>query len=102
MRKLLKQPPMILDTLTAKKAYESKEARKGLSGRDHLISLLKGISWRVVGTIDTIIISYFVTGKMHLALSIGSIEVFTKITLFYLHDRAWELARARKNLAKNG
>ena len=58
-------------------------------GKGHLISLAKGVSWRIIGTIDTIIISYLITGQMKFALSIGSIEVFSKIILFYFHDRAW-------------
>lgn len=53
-------------------------------------SILKTISWRAVGTIDTIIISYVVIGDISSALSIGSIELFTKMTLYYLHERAWE------------
>lgn len=59
-------------------------------GKDHLISFTKGISWRLIGTIDTIIISYFVTGQMKFALSIGTVEVFTKIILYYFHERAWK------------
>jgi hypothetical protein len=42
-------------------------------GRDHLISFAKGISWRLIGTIDTIIISYLITGQWKFALSIGSV-----------------------------
>ncbi len=41
-------------------------------------SIMKSISWRVVGTIDTMVISYLITGKLTLALSIGSVEVLTK------------------------
>lgn len=52
-------------------------------------SLVKGISWRVVGTVDTIIISYFVTGMWFAALKIGLFEIVTKITLYYLHERVW-------------
>ena len=59
-------------------------------GKDHLISFTKGISWRLIGTLDTIIISYFVTGQMKFALSIGTVEVFTKIILYYFHERAWK------------
>ena len=55
-------------------------------------SLVKSVSWRIVGTIDTMVISYFVTGKLVMAVSIGSIEVMTKIALYYLHERAWEAA----------
>lgn len=52
-------------------------------------SVMKAISWRIVGTVDTMIISYFITGKLTLALSIGGVEVFTKIVLYYLHERLW-------------
>lgn len=52
-------------------------------------SAIKAISWRLTETIDTIIISYFITGKFTMAASIGGIEVFTKILLYFLHERAW-------------
>lgn len=52
-------------------------------------SVVKTISWRTVGTLDTIIISYFITGNLIMAASIGSIEVVTKMILYYFHERAW-------------
>lgn len=55
----------------------------------HYRSVVKTISWRTVGTIDTMIISYFITGNLVMAVSIGSIEVVTKMVLYYLHERAW-------------
>jgi uncharacterized membrane protein len=58
-------------------------------GDKHYRSLVKAVSWRVTGTIDTMVISFFVTGKVKLAVSIGIIEVFTKILLFYVHERLW-------------
>jgi uncharacterized membrane protein len=65
-------------------------------------SFVKSISWRVVGTIDTMVISFFVTGQLVMALSIGSIEVVTKIALYYLHERAWEGAtKIEKDEHKN-
>lgn len=67
------------------------------SGRDSNVkSLLKSVSWRIVGTIDTMVISYIVTGQLKMALSIGSIEVVSKILLYYLHERAWERATEPK------
>lgn len=48
------------------------------------------MSWRIVGTIDTIVISYFVTGTISKALSIGMTEVITKVLLFYVHERVWQ------------
>ncbi len=52
-------------------------------------SVVKTISWRTIGTIDTMIISYFITGDLIMAASIGSIEVVTKMILYYFHERAW-------------
>ena len=53
-------------------------------------SILKTISWRLTGTLDTIIISYLITRELKWALSIGFIEVFTKLILYYFHERIWE------------
>lgn len=55
----------------------------------HSRSFVKAVSWRIVGSIDTFIISYFVTGKLVFAASIASVETFTKIILFYGHERVW-------------
>lgn len=52
-------------------------------------SLLKGISWRIVGTIDTMIISYFFTQNGFSAIKIGLTEILTKIVLFYVHERIY-------------
>lgn len=72
---------MILDQILLKRGV-----RRGDSNAK---SLLKTISWRVVGTIDTMIIAYVLTGELSMAFSIGSVEVFTKMVLYYLHERAW-------------
>ena len=55
----------------------------------HSRSFLKAISWRILGSIDTFVISFFVTGKLTFALSIASVETFTKIALYYFHERIW-------------
>ncbi len=52
-------------------------------------SLVKTISWRTVGTLDTVVISYFITGSLKMAASIVSIELVTKMILYYYHERAW-------------
>ena len=52
-------------------------------------SLLKTISWRVIGTLDTILISWLITGVMTLALSIGTIELISKMVLYFFHERLW-------------
>jgi len=68
----------------------------------HYRSVLKAISWRTVGTIDTMVIAFFITGNLIWALSIGSIEVFTKMVLYYFHERAWDTTNfGRIKVVKN-
>ena len=55
----------------------------------HSRSFVKAVSWRALGSIDTFVISYFVTGQLVFAASIASVETVTKVVLFYLHERAW-------------
>lgn len=55
----------------------------------HSRSLVKGITWRMTGTVDTIVIAWLITGNIPAALKIGAVEVITKIFLFYLHERVW-------------
>ena len=59
----------------------------------HRRSVLKAITWRATGTLDTIVVSFVVTGRIKLAVSIGFVELFTKIGLYYLHERAWNKVR---------
>jgi uncharacterized membrane protein len=51
--------------------------------------LAKAITWRVVGTIDTFILSWIVTDNPLLGFKIGVSEVITKMTLYYFHERVW-------------
>jgi uncharacterized membrane protein len=53
-------------------------------------SIAKTISWRILGTLDTIIISYLLTGTLSIALSIGAVELISKMVLYYAHERVWE------------
>ena len=52
-------------------------------------SVVKSVSWRLVGTLDTVVISYVITSSLAMAASIGSIELVTKMILYYLHERGW-------------
>lgn len=56
----------------------------------HGKSFLKGVSWRVFGTIDTFMIAFFFTGTPFIASQIAAFEVMTKIALYYFHERIWE------------
>ena len=52
-------------------------------------SLLKTLSWRVVGTLDTMFLGWLITGDPLLGLKIGLLELFTKMFLYYAHERIW-------------
>ena len=52
-------------------------------------SIAKTASWRIVGTISTVVISYIITGTMALAFSIGFVELISKLVLYFFHERAW-------------
>jgi uncharacterized membrane protein len=51
--------------------------------------ILKTISWRIIGTLDTMILSWIITGSWRWGLAIGGTEVLTKMVLYYLHERVW-------------
>lgn len=59
----------------------------------HHRSLVKAISWRALGSLDTFVLSWIVTGDVKSAGAIASIETITKVGLFYLHERAWGKVR---------
>jgi uncharacterized membrane protein len=49
----------------------------------------KTLSWRVIGTIDTMVLSSVITGSWEIGLTIGGVEVVTKMVLYFLHERIW-------------
>ena len=55
----------------------------------HARSVLKAFSWRTLGTVDTFVISWVMTGRLSLAGSIAGLEFATKIAWYYLHERIW-------------
>jgi len=51
--------------------------------------LAKTITWRIVGTMDTILLGWIITGNFKVGMTIGGVEVITKMVLYFLHERAW-------------
>ncbi|MBT4217522.1 MAG: DUF2061 domain-containing protein [Flavobacteriales bacterium] len=68
-----------------------------ITDNQKLRHIIKTISWRLVGAIDTILLVFIVyyclfnttEGASEIALSIFSIELITKMILYYFHERAW-------------
>ncbi len=63
--------------------------KKDKTSEKPLRSIVKSISWRLVGTLDTIFIAWLVTGQVKAAISIGSVELITKMILYFFHERIW-------------
>jgi len=56
---------------------------------DRVRHIAKTITWRIIGTLDTMGLAWLITGDPMMGLKIGGVEVFTKMILYYLHERAW-------------
>lgn len=51
--------------------------------------IIKTFTWRLVGTLDTILIGWFISGNPMIGLKIGTLEIITKMILYYTHERVW-------------
>jgi len=51
--------------------------------------LAKAVTWRVTGTLDTMLIGWLITGSIEVGAMIGGLEVITKTVLYYFHERVW-------------
>lgn len=51
--------------------------------------LAKTLTWRVVGTLDTMILAWLISGNPIIGLKVGGAEVVTKMILYYFHERVW-------------
>ena len=64
--------------------------------------IFKTITWRFVGTLDTMFIAWILTGDPIVGLQIGSIEVVTKMLLYYMHERVWHMSKWGIEKIKDG
>ena len=55
----------------------------------HKRHLIKTVSWRFIGTLDTVMLSWFISGNALIGLKIGGLEIVTKMILYYIHERVW-------------
>lgn len=61
-------------------------SKPNISRKRHV---LKTITWRIIGTLDTMLIAWIISGDPMIGISIGGVELFTKMILYYIHERAW-------------
>ena len=85
--------PLVLDYRIGDWAENEKTidsiVKKNLPKDSNLRSLVKAVSWRALGTMDTFLLSWLITGEVKLAAAIGGTEVITKMALYWFHERMW-------------
>lgn len=69
-----------------------------MKDNSHKRHILKAVTWRIIGTIDTMLLAWLISGDPMIGLKVGFAEVLTKMFLYYLHERIW----FRVNLTKDG
>jgi uncharacterized membrane protein len=55
----------------------------------HKRSIAKTVSWRVVATIITGIVTYVLTGRLDFAVTVGLADTLVKVFIYYAHERMW-------------
>lgn len=80
---------MIVNQMIFNKKLANKSFEEDKSSEKPVRSIVKAISWRVVGTLDTLIVSYLLTNKIAIAASIASVDFLTKLVLYFFHERIW-------------
>ena len=62
---------------------------EGHRAEAHRRTATKTATWRTIASLDTIILALIFTGNLGTAISIGGLEVITKLALYFVHERAW-------------
>ncbi len=52
-------------------------------------STTKTATWRILASLDTTLLAWLFTGSIATAVSIGGLEVVTKLVLYFIHERVW-------------
>ena len=47
------------------------------------------MTWRLLALTGTIVVVWVWTGRLVVALTVGSVEALGKMALYYLHERGW-------------
>jgi adenylylsulfate kinase len=57
----------------------------------HIRSITKAVSWRIVATLTTMLLVFLFTGNLVVSTGVGLTELLSKIVIYYLHERAWNV-----------
>jgi adenylylsulfate kinase len=59
----------------------------------HKRTFLKTVSWRVLASFTTTGVTFVLTGRLDLAISVGVADSVVKFFIYYLHERMWSRSR---------
>ena len=68
-----------------------------LSKKRHIA---KTFTWRITATLTTMIIAWLVSGDPLTGITIGGIEFFIKMPVYYFHERVWYKSNFGRNEKK--
>lgn len=80
---------MIVDQFIINKKIKDRKFEDDKNFEKPFRSVAKAFSWRLIGTLDTLLVSYLLSGTFSLAASIASIDFLTKLVLYFFHERVW-------------
>lgn len=49
----------------------------------------KAVSYRLLGSVQTVIIGYVLTGSFYISSIAGGVELIVKPMIYYIHERIW-------------
>ena len=71
---------------------------KILSKKRHIA---KTLTWRVIASLDTLLLGWLLTGDVKLGATLMSLEILTKTLLYYFHERTWYKSKFGINGTRN-
>jgi uncharacterized membrane protein len=76
---------------------KSLKVKDKVSYKRHIV---KTVTWRIIGTLDTILIGWLISGDPIIGVKIGFLEIFTKMLLYFIHERVWYRSNFGLNLVR--
>ena len=61
------------------------------------ISIFKALTYRILGSLATVIVSFALTGDWGISSAIGLGDCILKFILYFVHERIWEHFLKRKD-----
>ena len=80
---------MVLYYLHERAWFKINLTKAGYIRKSRIRHIIKAVTWRIIGTLDTMVLGWIISGNAMAGLKIGLVELLTKMFLYYLHERVW-------------